>query len=63
MNYIKPIAFSLALGLISLGASCQGKLSPVSTSNGANKQDIRTAKADVKLDQIKLQPGFKNRDG
>lgn len=59
MNYLKPLAFSLALGFLSLNASCQGKLSPVSTSPGNNKKDIRTAKADVKLDQIKLPAGFK----
>lgn len=59
MNLSRPIVFSLTLVLISLIASCQGKLSPLSTSNGSNKQDIRAAIADVKLDQIKLQPGFK----
>jgi glucose/arabinose dehydrogenase len=59
MNYLKPIVFSLALGFLSLSASCQGKLSPVSTSPGNNKKDIRNAKADVKLDQIKLPAGFK----
>lgn len=59
MNYLKSLAFSLALGFISLNASYQGKLSPVSTSPGNNKKDIRTAKADVKLDQIKLPAGFK----
>ncbi len=59
MNHLKPIVFCLALGLLSLSASCQGKLSPLPTANGSNKRDIRTAKADVKLDQIKLQPGFK----
>lgn len=59
MNYLKPIVFSLVLGFLSLNASCQGKLSPVSTSPGNNKKDIRSAKADVKLDQIKLPAGFK----
>lgn len=59
MNFLKPAAFSLALGLISLSANCQGKLSPVSTENSNNKHDIRSAKADVQLEKIKLQPGFK----
>ena len=59
MKFSHPIVFSLTLALISLTASCQGKLSPQSTSNGNNKRDIREAKADVQLDQIKLQPGFK----
>ena len=59
MNYLKPIVISLTLGFLSLNASCQGKLSPVSTSSGSNKKDIRSAKADVKLDQIKLPEGFK----
>jgi glucose/arabinose dehydrogenase len=59
MNYLKPLIFSFSIGLFSLHASCQGKLTPVQTSNSSNKRDIRTAKADVKLDQIKLQPGFK----
>lgn len=59
MNYIKPIVFSLSLGLISLNASCQSKTQDSQTSNGSNKIDISGATADVKLDQIKLQPGFK----
>lgn len=59
MNYLKPLIFSFSIGLFSLNASCQGKLTPVQTSNSSNKRDIRTAKAEVKLDQIKLQPGFK----
>lgn len=59
MNYLKLLVFSLTLGFLSLNASCQGKLSPVSTLGGNNKKDIRTAKADVKLDQIKLPAGFK----
>ena len=59
MNYLKPIALSLALGCLSLNASCQGKLSPVTTSSGTNKKDIRNAKAEVKLDLIKLPTGFK----
>lgn len=59
MNYIKPLVFSLSLGIISLSASCQGKLPSSQISNGSNKSDISNAKADVKLDQIKLQPGFK----
>ncbi|MBS4071899.1 PQQ-dependent sugar dehydrogenase [Algoriphagus aquatilis] len=59
MNSIKLLVLSLALGFLTLNASCQGKLSPVSTSSGSNKKDIRTAKADVKLDQIKLPAGFK----
>lgn len=59
MNFLKPAAFSLALGLINLSASCQGKLSPISTENSNNKQDIRSEKAEVQLEKIKLQPGFK----
>ncbi len=58
MAYFKPIIFSLSLGILSLNASCQGKLSPLSTPGGSNKKDIRAAKADVKLDQIKLPAGF-----
>ncbi|HSF56311.1 MAG TPA: PQQ-dependent sugar dehydrogenase [Algoriphagus sp.] len=59
MNLLKPTVFSLTLGLLSLSASCQGKLSTQSTASGGNKLDIRSAKADVQLDKIKLQPGFK----
>lgn len=59
MNYLKPLIFSFSIGLLSLNASCQGKLSEGSSPSGTNKLDIRSAKADVKLDQIKLQPGFK----
>lgn len=59
MINFKPIAFFMALGFSSLNASCQGKLSPVSTPGGSNKKDIRAAKADVKLEQIKLPAGFK----
>jgi glucose/arabinose dehydrogenase len=59
MNYLKPIVFSISLVLVGLNANCQGKMSSTSSTNGGNKIDIRTAQADVKLDQIKLQPGFK----
>lgn len=59
MNYLKPLIFSFSVGLLSLNASCQGKLPDGSAPNGTNKLDIRSAKAEVKLDQIKLQPGFK----
>jgi len=59
MNYLKPLAFSVSLVLVGLNANCQGKISSVATVNSSNKIDIRTAQADVKLDQIKLQPGFK----
>jgi glucose/arabinose dehydrogenase len=59
MINFKPIAFFIAMGFLSLNASCQGKLSPVSTPGGSNKKDIRAAKADVKLEQIKLPAGFK----
>jgi glucose/arabinose dehydrogenase len=59
MKYLKPLILGFTLGLLSLNASCQGKLSPISTPSGSNKKDIKAAKADVKLDQIKLQPGFK----
>lgn len=48
--------------IISLSASCQqntGKLEPIKTADGSNKTDIRTAKADVKLEKIKLPPNFK----
>lgn len=59
MTLFRPIVFISTVVLISFAASCQGKLSPLSSSGGGNKQDIREAKAEVKLDQIKLQPGFK----
>lgn len=59
MNYLKPLIFSFSVGLFSLNASCQGKLPEGSSPSGNNKFDIRSAKAEVKLDQIKLQPGFK----
>ena len=48
-----------SLSLITLSGSCQGKLSQIKTANSSNKRDIRSAKADVKLDQIRLLPGFK----
>jgi len=59
MNYLKPIIFSLSLGIISISGSCQSKSQEYQISSGSNKIDIGNAKADVKLDQIKLQPGFK----
>ncbi len=59
MNYLKPFVFSISFALVGLNANCQGKLSPLATASGSNKTDIRNAKAEVKLDQIKLQPGFK----
>jgi glucose/arabinose dehydrogenase len=57
--HFKPIIFILSLGLISLNASCQSNNQDSQTSNGINKIDISAATAEVKLDQIKLQPGFK----
>jgi len=59
MTNLKPFVFSLALGILSLSANAQGKLSPISTPNSANKRSIQSAKADVKLDQLKLPAGFK----
>jgi len=59
MINFKPIALFMVMGILSLNASCQGKFSPVSTPGGSNKKDIRAAKADVKLEQIKLPEGFK----
>ncbi|WP_343854750.1 PQQ-dependent sugar dehydrogenase [Algoriphagus jejuensis] len=56
MNLVKPILLSLCIGILCLNANCQGK---ISATDGNNKLDIRDAKADVNLDQIKLQPGFK----
>ncbi len=56
MNLKKAIVWSLCLGILSLNAHCQEK------STGGpegNKLDIRTAQANVKLDRLKLQPGFK----
>lgn len=59
MNYLKLLVFSLSLGIISLSASCQSKPRESQTTGGIKKIDISNAKADVKLDQIKLQSGFK----
>ncbi|MDX5337454.1 MAG: PQQ-dependent sugar dehydrogenase [Cyclobacteriaceae bacterium] len=59
MNSLKPILFSLFLGAISFSAQAQGKLSPISTPNSANKRNIQNAKAEVKLDQLRLPAGFK----
>ncbi|WP_026950212.1 PQQ-dependent sugar dehydrogenase [Algoriphagus mannitolivorans] len=59
MNHLKPIIFSLFLAAFSLTACGQGKLSPISTPNSNNKRSIQNAKAEVKLDQLKLPPGFK----
>ncbi len=59
MNYLKSFVFSISLALVGLNANCQGKLSPQSAESNSNKTDIRTATAEVKLDRIKLQPGFK----
>jgi glucose/arabinose dehydrogenase len=59
MNCLKPIVFSISLALVGLNANCQGRTSPSSSAGGGNKVDIRTAQADVKLESIKLQPGFK----
>jgi glucose/arabinose dehydrogenase len=59
MTNLKPIILTLALGICSLGVMAQGKLSPISTPNSANKRNIQNAKADVKLDQLKLPAGFK----
>lgn len=59
MKNSRIILFGLLLGLISLHASCQSKTQNSQLTRGNNKLDIRSAKADVKLDRIKLQPGFK----
>lgn len=59
MNNLKPIIFSLFLGAFSLSACGQGKLSPITTPNSSNKRNIQNAKAEVKLDQLKLPAGFK----
>ncbi|TDQ18536.1 glucose/arabinose dehydrogenase [Algoriphagus boseongensis] len=59
MNKLKPIILSLALGVFSLGVAAQGKLTPISTPNSSNKRNIQNAKAEVKLDQLKLPAGFK----
>ncbi len=48
--------------ITSLSVSCQqktGKLEPIKTADSSNKTDIRTAKADVKLEKIKLPENFK----
>lgn len=48
--------------ITSLSASCQqnsGKLEAIKTADGSNKTDIRTAKADVKLEKISLPENFK----
>lgn len=55
-----PILFLTII--TSLSASCQqnsGKLEAIKTANGSNKTDIRTAKADVKLEKISLPENFK----
>lgn len=59
MNNLKPLVLAFTLGILSMNASCQGRLSTISTSSGNNKKDIRTAKAKVNLNQIKLPEGFK----
>lgn len=59
MNYPKLLIFSFLLLVFSLSGSCQSKPQESQASGGNNKIDLRSAKADVKLDQIKLQPGFK----
>lgn len=59
MNNLKPIIFSLFLGAFSLSSCGQGKLSPITTPNSSNKRNIQNAKAEVKLDQLKLPAGFK----
>lgn len=58
MSFNKHSLIFILLGLSSLTASCQ-QGETESAGNSSNKSDIRSAKADVKLDQIKLQPGFK----
>lgn len=48
--------------ITSLSVGCQqntGKLEPINTPDGSNKTDIRTAKADVKLEKINLPENFK----
>lgn len=59
MNKLKPIILSLVLGVFSLSVGAQGKLTPISTPNSSNKRNIQNAKAEVKLDQLKLPAGFK----
>lgn len=59
MNHIKPLIFSFSLGIISLVAGCQSKPRESKASGGSNKMDISSARAEVKLDLIKLPPGFK----
>lgn len=59
MKRFKPLVLILSLASVSLQASCQSNPQESNLPNGKNKIDISNAKAEVKLDQIKLQPGFK----
>ncbi|NVJ87072.1 MAG: sorbosone dehydrogenase family protein [Algoriphagus sp.] len=62
MKYSKIIPLVAMLGLLMVQASCQqksDKLSVIKTPNSTNKRSIKDAKADVKLDKIKLPEGFK----
>ncbi|SEG04551.1 PQQ-dependent sugar dehydrogenase [Algoriphagus boritolerans] len=59
MNQFKPLVIILSLALVSLQTSCQSNSQEANILNGQNKIDISNAKAEVQLDQIKLQPGFK----
>ncbi len=61
MKHLTGITLAVLLTTMSLTASCQqreSKLQSVKTDESPNKVDIRTAKADVKLDKIKLPPNF-----
>lgn len=62
MNHKLKSTFLFLTIITSLSASCKqnnGKLDPIKAPDSSNKTDIRAAKADVKLEKIKLPTNFK----
>ncbi|WP_306422255.1 sorbosone dehydrogenase family protein [Algoriphagus sp. AGSA1] len=63
MNYLSKLTPILVLGTVLFSFGCEQnqkvKAQSIETPNSANKRDISNAKADVKLDKIKLPANFK----
>lgn len=63
MKHLSKSSVVLGIGIIAFTLGCEQnqktKAQSIETSNNANKISISNAKADVKLDEIKLPPNFK----
>jgi len=63
MKYLSKSSVVLGIGIIAFTLGCEqnqkAEAQSIETSNNANKINISNAKADVKLDEIKLPSNFK----